>query len=682
MPAMDVRAKHNVRISGRDGAQPMLFSHGFGCDQNMWRHVAPAFEDRYQVITFDHVGAGGSDSAAYDVQKYSSLDGYASDVVDIVRELDLRDVVFVGHSVSSMIGALAEITEPDRFASLVMVGPSPRYIDDDDYVGGFSEPDIHDLLDSLGSNYLGWSSAMAPVIVGNADRPELGQELTESFCRMDPEVARRFATTTFLSDSREDLPRISTPTLVLQCSSDVIAPQAVGEYVARTIPERHAGADGGHRALPQPERSRRDDRCDHGLPRAGRPVGPPMPKRAAADAFHDALLEDDPVQLYEEAPCGYLSTTPDGRIVKTNQTFLRWTGYQTGALLGRPLVDLLTAGGRIYHETHYAPMLRMQGRVREIAVDIVRSDGERLPVLLNASVGLGDDGEPRVVRVAVFDATERRNYERELVLAKERAQRSEEKASTLAQTLQQSLIPPGLPAIPGLRLAADYRPAGDGSQVGGDFYDVLPLDRGRWCMLLGDVSGKGAQAAVVTTLCRYTARALAFGADHVSEVLTELNQVLCRNDTERFVTITVAILDPGRGRLAGPAGRGRASPSAPGPAPRDRDPAARPRGAGRDLPAGRVRGTRAGAALRRVAAVLQRRRHRGPRRDRGLRRRAAGGHGGRPRPGARGPGPGARRGRPRLPGRVGQRRHRRALRGSGLRNGRRDPSLQSASTPH
>ena len=269
-----------------------------------------------------------------------------------------------------------------------------------------------------------------------------------------------------------------------------------------------------------------------------------MPKRAAADAFHDALLEDDPVQLYEEAPCGYLSTTPDGRIVKTNQTFLRWTGYQTGALLGRPLVDLLTVGGRIYHETHYAPMLRMQGRVREIAVDIVRSDGERLPVLLNASVGLGDDGEPRVVRVAVFDATERRNYERELVRAKERAQHSEEQATMLAQTLQQSLIPPGLPTIPGLALAADYRPAGDGSQVGGDFYDVLPLDRGRWCMLLGDVSGKGAQAAVVTTLCRYTARALAFGADHVSEVLTELNQVLCRNDTERFVTITIAILSP------------------------------------------------------------------------------------------------------------------------------------------
>ena len=237
MRAMDVRARHNIKISGRDDAPPMLFAHGFGCDQNMWRHVAPAFEDRYRVITFDHVGAGGSDLDAYDPDKYASLDGYAADVVDIVRELDLREVVFVGHSVSSMVGALAEIAEPDRFARLVMVGPSPRYIDDDDYTGGFSEADILDLLDSLGSNYLGWSSAMAPVIVGNAERPELGRELTESFCRMDPEVARRFATTTFLSDSRADLPQISTPTLVLQCSSDVIAPQVVGEYVARTVPD-------------------------------------------------------------------------------------------------------------------------------------------------------------------------------------------------------------------------------------------------------------------------------------------------------------------------------------------------------------------------------------------------------------------------------------------------------------
>lgn len=214
----------------------MLFAHGFGCDQNMWRFVAPAFEQEFRVILFDHVGAGGAHPDAYDVRRHSSLDGYAEDVLSIVRELDLHDVIFVGHSVSAMIGVLAELAEPDRFAQLVLVGPSPRYIDEADYVGGFAETDIFELLDSLASNYLGWSSAMAPVIMANPDRPELGQELTASFCRSDPEIARRFAQVTFLSDSRAELSRVSTPTLVLQCSNDVIAPVSVGEYVHDAIP--------------------------------------------------------------------------------------------------------------------------------------------------------------------------------------------------------------------------------------------------------------------------------------------------------------------------------------------------------------------------------------------------------------------------------------------------------------
>jgi sigma-B regulation protein RsbQ len=203
----------------------------------MWRFVAPRFEDEYKVVVFDYVGAGGSDLSAYDPERYSSLRGYAHDVVEICRELDLTDVVFVGHSVSSMIGVLAAVIDPERFAKLVLVGPSPRYIDDDTYRGGFTEGDISDLLDSLESNYLGWSSQMAPVIMGNPDRPELGDELTASFCRTDPEIARRFARVTFLSDNRADLGRVTVPTLVLQCTSDVIAPQAVGEYVAAAIPQ-------------------------------------------------------------------------------------------------------------------------------------------------------------------------------------------------------------------------------------------------------------------------------------------------------------------------------------------------------------------------------------------------------------------------------------------------------------
>ena len=214
----------------------MVFAHGFGCDQNMWRFVVPAFESEHRTVVFDYVGAGGSDLGSYDPERYGTLHGYVQDALDVITALDLRDVVFVGHSVSAMIGALAAVAEPDRFRGLVMVGPSPRYIDDEGYHGGFTTEDIEGLLQSLDSNYLGWSSQMAPLIMGNAERPELGAELTASFCRTDPEIQRRFARVTFLSDNRDDLPRVSVPTLVLQCSDDVIAPEAVGRYVADRLP--------------------------------------------------------------------------------------------------------------------------------------------------------------------------------------------------------------------------------------------------------------------------------------------------------------------------------------------------------------------------------------------------------------------------------------------------------------
>jgi sigma-B regulation protein RsbQ len=232
---MDVIRRNNVHLSGR-GDQPIVFAHGFGCDQNMWALVAPAFENSHRVVLFDHVGAGQSDPSAYDRQKYASLDGYATDVLDICRDLQLSQTIFVGHSVSAMIGVLAANRDPGRFKALVLVCPSPRYIDDANYAGGFSRQDIEGLLSSLDSNYLGWSSSMAPVIMGNADRPELGQELTNSFCRTDPEIASHFARVTFLSDNRRDLGLVRTPSLILQCSDDVIAPRAVGEYVHRHMP--------------------------------------------------------------------------------------------------------------------------------------------------------------------------------------------------------------------------------------------------------------------------------------------------------------------------------------------------------------------------------------------------------------------------------------------------------------
>lgn len=227
--------RNNVIVSGQ-GDQAMMFAHGFGCDQHMWTEVARAFEEDFRVVLFDHVGAGQSDLSAYDNRKYATLDGYAQDVVEIGQELALHDAVFVGHSVSSMIGALSSIQAPDMFSSLVMVGPSPRYIDDVDYIGGFSEAQIEELLDFLAENHLGWSAAMGPAIMGNPEKPELGDALTKSFCATDPDIAREFARATFFSDNRADLSKISARTLVMQCKNDIIAPELVGEYVHAHVP--------------------------------------------------------------------------------------------------------------------------------------------------------------------------------------------------------------------------------------------------------------------------------------------------------------------------------------------------------------------------------------------------------------------------------------------------------------
>jgi sigma-B regulation protein RsbQ len=232
---MSVLQRNNVRIEG-EGQRAMMFAHGFGCDQNMWRFVEPAFRDKFRTILFDLVGAGGSDLGAWSKEKYSTLEGYAGDVIEIGRELKLHDAVFVGHSVSAMIGAIAAARSPGMFSDLVMIGPSPRYIDEAGYVGGFSASQIEELLEFLDSNHMGWSQAMAPAIMGNPDRPDLGEELSNSFCRTDPEIARHFARTTFTSDNRADLAKVKARTLVLQCSEDIIAPLAVGTFVHDQIP--------------------------------------------------------------------------------------------------------------------------------------------------------------------------------------------------------------------------------------------------------------------------------------------------------------------------------------------------------------------------------------------------------------------------------------------------------------
>lgn len=231
MAEPNVLLRNNVKVFGSDTSQPMMFAHGFGCDQNMWRFITRAFSDDYKIVVFDYVGSGKSDVAAYSPERYSSLDGYADDILDIVHALDLSQVIFVGHSVSSMTGVLAAIREPDRFSQLILIGPSPRYINDPPYVGGFERADIEGLLETMEKNYIGWANYLAPAIMKNPERPELAAELTESFCSTDPIIARRFAEATFFADNRKDLPRVGVPSLVLQCSDDLIAPPAVGDYV-------------------------------------------------------------------------------------------------------------------------------------------------------------------------------------------------------------------------------------------------------------------------------------------------------------------------------------------------------------------------------------------------------------------------------------------------------------------
>lgn len=223
-------ARNNITIHGT-GSKSMFLVHGYGCDQNMWRFITPQFKDDYKIILIDLVGSGKSDENSYDYDKYSSLEGYAADVIEICDALNLKDVCLVGHSVSAMIGLLAAIKRPSLFKKLIMIGPSPRYINDDVYFGGFSKNDIENLMETIDSNYLGWSSAMAPVIMGNADRPELAAELEESFCQNNPEIAKHFAKTTFLGDNRNDLKKLTTATLIIQSKTDAIASIKVGQFV-------------------------------------------------------------------------------------------------------------------------------------------------------------------------------------------------------------------------------------------------------------------------------------------------------------------------------------------------------------------------------------------------------------------------------------------------------------------
>ena len=517
---MDVYAKHNITIVDEGSGPTILLVHGFGCDQNLWRPVVDRLKSAFRLVLIDLVGSGSSDPAAWDPAKYSSLSGYAADILDVVDELHLRDVVFVGHSVSAMIGALATLTDPSRFAKLVMLTPSPCYIDDGDYHGGFSRADIDELLESLGQNYLGWSRAMAPVIMGTPDRPDLADELADTFCRTDPECARVFARTTFLSDNRADLARIPLPTLVIECSRGRHRPARGGRLCPRARPGKpagHAGCDGTLPARQCPGRNRIGD------------------SELCPDTVTDRSVEN----FWNTAPSGHVIAHPDGRIIRANATLARWLGYEPKALCDRAFTELLTVAGRILYDTHFGPLLGMGGDLNGVAVDVVTADGTRLPMFLTANVTAGADGKPELLQITVVDASNRRAYERELLAARQQAQTEQGRVRVFAETLRRALLPPLLSPPDGLE-AADYYFTASDDDVGGDFYDLFPLTRTTWGFFLGDVAGKGAEAAVVTSLIRYTLRAAAVFDDDPVEVLHNLNTVInqkLRDARNRFSTL-------------------------------------------------------------------------------------------------------------------------------------------------
>ncbi len=424
---MNALNRHNVHVFGPSHKQAIVFAHGFGCDQNMWRYVAPQFVHDHQVVLFDHIGAGGSDVSQYTPSRYSTLDAYADDVLAIVRDLGLTQAIFVGHSVSAMIGVLATIKEPERFETLVLIGPSPRYINDGEYVGGFEAHDIESLLDSLETNYLGWSSTMAPVIMGNQDRPELSQELHNSFCQMDPEIAKNFARVTFLADNRDDLPRVRAKTLILQCSADIIAPLEVGHFVQRRIPASTLvlmKATGHCPNLSAPEET------------VAAIEAVPHLRKICLNLIH-ASSRNRRKTSTRTRRAGICPSFPTARSSKINGTLLSWLGYQREEFpVPQRVQELLSIGGRIYYETHFAPLLNMQGFVNEISFDLAKKDRQLFPVLATAVQRRSPTGTAIVNRITLFNVTDRRKYEQELLIERRRAEAAALANAELANQLQ------------------------------------------------------------------------------------------------------------------------------------------------------------------------------------------------------------------------------------------------------
>jgi sigma-B regulation protein RsbQ len=358
--------RNNVKVMGY-GTQAMIFAAGFGCDQNMWRYITPAFANDYRIVLFDYVGAGESDLSAYCSEKYGSLDGYAQDVIDVLTALDITDAIFVGHSVGCVIGLLASIREPERFDRIVMIGPSPCYLNEDGgYQGGFERASLEGLLAMMQKNDLGWASFLAPVIMKNEDRPELTEELKESFCSTDPVIAHNFAKVTFFSDNRSDLPKATVPSLILQSEEDAIAPIGVGEYMRDNTPNstyRLLGATGHCPHMSHPEK-----------------IIEAMRNYLFSQATAGFRRTDSELH---QLPCGFLSFSLEGRIHAVNDRLLGWLGFTSDELQDAAIDKVLTPPSRLFHQMFFFPMIRLHGKAEGIHMTLLGRDGTELPVQLN-----------------------------------------------------------------------------------------------------------------------------------------------------------------------------------------------------------------------------------------------------------------------------------------------------------
>jgi sigma-B regulation protein RsbQ len=407
--------RNNVTLGGVAGRRPMLFVHGLGHEQDLWHAVGAAFGTDHRLVSIDLVGAGGSERGAFDPERYGSLWGHADDVVELCEELDLRDVVLVGHSAGAMVGALAASRAPDRFGALVLIAPSPRYIDDDGYVGGSSPEAVEGLLAAM-SDYEAWCEQVPRAFMGNADRPELGQRLVESFRASDPETTRHFARTVLRSDHREDLAAVTTRSLVVQASEETLAPLAVGEFVHDRLPDSELVVLRAAGHFPHVSAPAETVAAIYGFLAGGSSDGAAV--ASSPDPRGDAEFED----LYEHAPFGYVSTGLDWTVLRVNQTLLSWLGRERAELVGHPFDEAFAPAAQRFHRDHVAPRVGSEDVLREVAIDLQRADGSSMPVLLSSVVRTDDRGM-RTIRSSMLDATQRHAYERRLLLSRRRSER-------------------------------------------------------------------------------------------------------------------------------------------------------------------------------------------------------------------------------------------------------------------